>query len=33
MFYAPLHGTLLAIGILLIICGLILRSKDIKPEM
>jgi hypothetical protein len=29
MFYAPLHGTLLAIGILLIICGLILRTYKI----
>ena len=27
MFYAPLHGTLLAIGILLTICGLILNGK------
>jgi hypothetical protein len=27
MFYAPLHGTLLAVGILLTICGLVLRSK------
>ena len=27
MFYAPLHGTLLTVGILLTICGLVLRSK------
>jgi hypothetical protein len=29
MFYAPLHGTLLSIGILLTTSGLILRSKKI----
>lgn len=29
MFYAPLHGTLLAIGILLIICGLLLKTKKV----
>jgi len=26
-FYPPLHGTLLSIGILLILCGLFLRKK------
>lgn len=29
MFYAPLHGTLLAIGIFLTICGLVLQTNKI----
>lgn len=29
MFYVPLHGTLLAIGILLTICGLALKTNKI----
>ena len=32
MFYAPLHGTLLAIGILLTICGLILNGKGVLKK-
>ena len=27
MFYAPLHGTLLAVGILLTLCGLLLKTN------
>jgi len=33
MFYAPLHGTLLTIGILLTICGLVMKNQqEIKPD-
>ena len=32
MFYAPLHGTFLAIGILLTICGLVIKTNKINTS-
>jgi hypothetical protein len=33
IFYAPLHGTLLTIGILLTICGLVMKNQQgFKPD-